>query len=298
CRAGVARRRSRPGPGRAGLGRARRSDRIRLDELHGRRLDREGRRRNAKRAVVRRAPVGAVMAKIIEARAVISGEEKLSPLLDKLAKKFDAVQKTAKGTEGVDSMAASLSKVKKEMEAIDRYSSSGSSFARARENFRNATRQVEDAAAAMKRGEGNAKELARAYEMAQRNVRAASRAFEAQKSAAIADKRALDELGISGGRIVETQNRIAAAVDKATVAMERQQTQSTRLQRLGRKVGEVAGTVGMFAGPGVLHATRAATKSGASIQHEIVKMRAAGIPEDEIQKQVDVSADMAAKYPN
>lgn len=235
------------------------------------------------------------MAKIIEAKAIISGEEKISPLLDKLAKRFDQVAKTAKGTEGVDRMAAALQRVQKEMAAIDKYSSAGAGFAKARENYRRAVADVEAAANAMRKGEGDAKKLARAYEQAQRAASDAARAFEREKRSAIDAKRGLDELGISGGRIVEQQQRLAAAVDRANAAMERQESRASRLRA---KIGEVAGVLGMVAGPGILHGTREAVKSGASVQSRVTQMRAAGIPESEIKTQLGTSADLAAKYTN
>jgi hypothetical protein len=39
-----------------------------------------------------------------------------------------------------------------------------------------------------------------------------------------------------------------------------------------------------FAGPAILAGTKAAVKPGAEIQSEVVKMRAAGIPEGDIQR--------------
>jgi hypothetical protein len=235
------------------------------------------------------------MAKILEAKAVLVGEEKISPLLDKLAKRFDQVAKTAKGTEGVDRMAAALQNVQKQMAAIDKYSSAGAGFAKARQNYRVAQQAVQEAARAMQKGEGDAKKLARAYEQAQRAASDASRAFEREKRSAIDAKRGLDELGISGGRIVEQQRQLANAVDRASSAMDRQEKKASRLRE---QIGHVASTLGMIAGPGILHGTKEAVKSGASVQSRVVQMRAAGIPETEIQTQLDTSADLAAKYTN
>jgi hypothetical protein len=234
------------------------------------------------------------MAQIIEAKAVITGEEKLSPILDKLAKKFDQVAKTAKGAEGIDKMAAALGKVQKEMAAIDKYTVAGKGFAAARENFNKAQIAVQNAAKAMREGQGDATKLEAAYRRAQSAVQSASRAFEAQKGAAIAAKRGLDQLGIAGGRIVAEQQRIAASVDRASAAMDRQ----ARKGRILGAIGRSAGTAGMIAGPGILRATRDAVASGAQIQSEIVKLRAAGIPEADIQHEVDQSASLSAKYTN
>jgi hypothetical protein len=54
----------------------------------------------------------------------------------------------------------------------------------------------------------------------------------------------------------------------------------------------------MLAGPGILHMTKEAAKSGAEIQSEIVKMRAAGIPESDIRRASSESGDLTAKYTN
>ena len=54
----------------------------------------------------------------------------------------------------------------------------------------------------------------------------------------------------------------------------------------------------MFAGPAVLAGTKDAVKAGADFQSEIVKMRAAGIRQNEINAAVEQTDNLAAKYTN
>jgi hypothetical protein len=235
------------------------------------------------------------MAKIIEAKAVISGEDKLAPMLDMLAKRLDQVNKTAKSAKGVERMAGVIERVRRQMEAIDKYTASGRGFAAARENFNHARIAVEAAARAMREGQGDVRKLEANYRRAQAAVTAASRAFEIQKTAALSAKRGLDELGISGGRIIQEQIRIAAAVDKASAALDRQ---GKKRGQLRTATGNIAGTLGIVAGPGILHGTKAAVKAGAEIQSKVVDLRKAGIPEGDIQRELTQSAALAATYTN
>lgn len=181
------------------------------------------------------------MAKIIEAKAVISGEEKLSPLLDKLAKKFDQVQKSAKTSGEVDKMAAALGRVKTQVEAIEKFNASKIGFAAAREKYVGLKKQVEDTARAMRQGSGNAAELEGQMRRQVSAVQAASRAFERQKAALLGSSRELRAMGVPMGGAIAHQQRLAAAVDRANAAMERQ-------RRWGRRISGAQAAGGMLGG--------------------------------------------------
>lgn len=219
------------------------------------------------------------MAKIIEAKAIISGEEKLSPLLDKLSKKFDQVAKTAAGAAGVDKMAASIAKIGKEMAAIDKYNASGgfAGVKAARERLALAQQAAAVAAKAAREGQGDARKLEADQRRAIAAVRAASRAFEMERAAALAAKRGLDEAGISAGRVVDHQRRIAAAVDKATASLNRQDQAARRHAAHGSARQLIGQTAATYVGAhSVAHGIKETVLAGSRLQHERVALRNAG----------------------
>jgi hypothetical protein len=71
---------------------------------------------------------------------------------------------SAKSSVEVDKLSKALARAQQQMAAIDRFGSARGGFADARTRFREAQAAVEKAARAMKAGEGDAKQLARAYE--------------------------------------------------------------------------------------------------------------------------------------
>ena len=147
----------------------------------------------------------------------------------------------------------------------------------------------------MKKGEGDARSLQRAYETTQQAVTRAAAAFERQKTAVLQAKHGLEQMGIPASRAAAAQDKLRAAVDRTNAALERQ---PSKLRRAMGAAGRAAGNGMMFAGPGILHMTKEAAKSGAEIQSEMVKMRAAGIPEADIQRASRESGDLTAKYTN
>src|ERR1700722_10973937 len=99
------------------------------------------------------------MAKIIEAKAVISAEDKTGAVFDKIAKKIEGIAKSAKSSKQVDALTKSLARAQEQMAAIDRFGATKGGFADARTRFREAQSAVERAARAMKAGEGDARGL-------------------------------------------------------------------------------------------------------------------------------------------
>ena len=235
------------------------------------------------------------MAKIIEAKAIISAEDKTGAVFDKIAKKIEGIAKSAKSSKDVDALSKALGKAQQQMAAIDRFGSARGGFADARSRFREAQLSVEKAAQAMKRGEGDAKALQRAYEAAQGAVSRAAAAFERQKTVVLQAKSGLEQLGIPANRAAAAQNALRAAVDRTNAALERQPGLA---RRAVSAAGRGAANAAMLAGPGILHGTKEAAKSGAEIQSEIVKMRVAGIPESDIARARAEAPHLTAKYNN
>ncbi|GAU83466.1 hypothetical protein BIWAKO_03392 [Bosea sp. BIWAKO-01] len=144
----------------------------------------------------------------MKARANIEAVDKTGKTFSDIAGKMKAVDKAAaalgkaKGMKGmaqqVDAVAKSLTKVS----AIDAFRGSQASFAAARTTFREAQANVSRLAAEMARAKAPTAALSREFAKAQREVRAASTAFEAQKSALIGNKRALEQTGVSLSKLV------------------------------------------------------------------------------------------------
>jgi hypothetical protein len=237
----------------------------------------------------------AKIAKIIEAKAIISAEDKTGAVFDKIAKKIEGIAKSAKSSKQVDALAKSLERAQQQMAAIDRFGTARGGFADARTRFMDTKAAVERAAQAMKRGEGDARSLQHAYDTAQQAVTRAAAAFERQKSAVLQAKHGLEQLGIPTNRAAAAQDRLREAVDRTNAALEKQ---PSKFRRAMNAAGRGAANGLMLAGPGILHMTKEAAKSGAEIQSEIVKMRAAGIPESDIARASGEAGDLTAKYAN
>ncbi|MCK1618057.1 phage tail tape measure protein [Bradyrhizobium sp. 159] len=184
------------------------------------------------------------MAKIIEAVARISAEDKTGAVFDKIAKKIEGIAKSAKSSKEVDALTKSLSRAQQQMAAIDRFGAAKDGFSSARTKFREAQVAVEKAAVAMKRGQGDADALARSYEKAQAAVSRASAAFERQRSAFVGAKRGLEEFGVPVYRAVSQQEKLRAAVDRTNAALDRQAAKSERSARRRQMISNAAGLAG------------------------------------------------------
>jgi Phage-related minor tail protein len=212
------------------------------------------------------------MAKVIEAVARIVAEDKTGAVFDKIAKKIDAIGKSAKSSVAVDKLSKSLEAAQKQMTAIDKFGAARGGFADARLRFRETEMAVQRAAAAMKRGEGDARALQRSYDSAQKAVSNASAAFERQKSALISNKRALDEMGIPANRAVQHQNNLRKAVERTSTALERQEKVQQRRENRRIAVGTAAAAAGAFAG----HELKAGTVATLHTYREFDKARRFG----------------------
>lgn len=186
------------------------------------------------------------MAKIIEAKAVISAEDKTGAVFDKIAKKIDGIAKSAKSSAAVDQLSKSLARAQQQMAAIDRFGAVKGGFADARNRFRDAQVAVEAAARAMKRGEGDAAMLARGYEKAQRAASQTAKVLDRQSAAFAAARRELVEMGIPLNRAIAHQERLRAAVEKTNAAVDRQAEKAARSARRREALGIAGAAAGAF----------------------------------------------------
>ncbi|CUT12542.1 Phage protein [Bradyrhizobium sp.] len=237
------------------------------------------------------------MARIIEAKAVISAEDRTGAVFDKIAKKIDGIAKSAKSSVAVDRLAKSMDNVQKQMAAIDRFGASRTRYDAALKQMRFLEAEAKRVDVMVKGLGASVDQKAAAAE--QKRIAsaadAAAKALDRERNAALAARRALSELGVPISGAIAHQDRLRAAVDRANSALERQ---PGRVTRAAAAAARGVGSALPFAGPAILHGTRAAAKAGAEVQSEIVKMRVAGIPEADIQRAASDVPHLTAKYTN
>ena len=234
------------------------------------------------------------MAKIIEAKAVISAEDKTGGVFDKIAKKIDAIGKSAKASVGVEKMNAALEAAQKQLKAIDKFDLSRGAFNASRRQFRDAQQEIQNIARAMRDTKDPSREMQQAYTRAQKTVAAASRDFERQSRALINHKRALEDFGVPINAAAAHQNRLRAAVERTNVALSRQASVSRRGDMLNTAAGAVAGYVGAGTVGRTIGRTVAA---GAHYQHEVVGLGNVGRTPAEMRQIEATSRKAVANVP-
>lgn len=197
------------------------------------------------------------MAKIIEAKAVISAQDNTGAVFDKIAKKIDGLAKSAKTAKAVDEMARSIDNAKRQMVAIDQLNLSRGALASSRQRFNEMKTAVESAARAISATSAPTREMEANLKRTQVAVSAAARAYERQKDAAISHKRALEGMGVNVSQAAAHQTRLRAAVERTSIAMDRQLKVQERSEGRRVAVGTLAAAGGAFAA----HALKAGTKA-------------------------------------
>ena len=203
------------------------------------------------------------MSRIIEAKAVISAEDRTGKVLDGIAKKFKEVGKGAQVSAEVGRLAKQLDAAQAGLRNVDRFRQTQGAFAQARTAFRTAQVDVGRIAAqldgarkaaaafdgvkAFSKSSGIAAEIAtarkqvtdleRQFTSAQRAVKGASAAYEAQAGALKGVKTELASSGVSTGKLVAEQNRLKAAIEGTNTAIlkqEREQSRNAQARDLAR----------------------------------------------------------------
>ncbi|MDB5652470.1 MAG: hypothetical protein JWQ94_83 [Tardiphaga sp.] len=256
------------------------------------------------------------MAKIIEARAVISAEDKTGAVFDKVAKKFDALARSTKSAEQVARLTNSLKDAETQLKAIDKFNTSRGVFADARSRFRDAQVGIERASRAMAAAEKPTRAMEAAYRRAQTAVSGASRAFEEQKAIVIGARRALETSGVPLNKIAAEQQKLRTHVERTTRALHQQRqvveaspatTVAKRLPHRGQE-GETPhsaptrgnGVLSAIGETGALYTAgrvaKHAIKEGSDFQHERVRMEASGMAPGEIDAAEKEASHLSKKY--
>ncbi|KQP11155.1 hypothetical protein ASF28_08920 [Methylobacterium sp. Leaf99] len=188
------------------------------------------------------------MGRIIEAKAVITAEDRTGKVLDGIARKFRDVGKGAKASVEVGKLAKQIDAAQAGLKNIDRFRSTQANFSQARAAYRgtqvevariakelDAARKAASAfdgvksfsksgtlATEMASARKQVGELERQFTSAQRSVKAAAGAYDAQAAAIKGAKREAESSGVSVGRLVSEQKRLKMAIDGSNAAILRQ----------------------------------------------------------------------------
>lgn len=189
------------------------------------------------------------MARIIEAKAVISAEDRTGKVLDTIARKFKEAGKSAKVASEIARLGREANAAQSSLKSVDNFRAVQASFGQARaayrrtqlevagvakelDNARKAAAQFDgvrsfskggaiagDMAAARKQ----VTELERQFVSAQRAVKASASTYESQAAALKGASAELSGSGLAIGKLVAEENRLKAAVEGANGAIRRQE---------------------------------------------------------------------------
>ncbi|MFY9291396.1 MAG: phage tail tape measure protein [Methylorubrum rhodinum] len=152
------------------------------------------------------------MARIIEAKAVISGEDRLSGILDKVARKTRELGKGIKASARLDDLNRSLGQTKKQLAAIERVNLAQSRLASAKLGYAGAPDEASRAAA--------------------------TRAIQRQTRAVAEARREVAGFGVPIGNMVAHERALKESVDKTTAAIQRETAALERRDRVQAKWDE------------------------------------------------------------
>ncbi|GJD65176.1 phage tail tape measure protein [Methylobacterium frigidaeris] len=162
------------------------------------------------------------MGRIIEAKAVISAEDRTGKVFDQIARKFRDVGKGAKVAAEVDRLSRSLKAAQDNLKAIDGYQGKRNAFFSARADLQAARKGADEAARSLANAAKPTKALEQNLRKAQAAADAAAAAFERQKAAVLAARSTLAQGGVAITSLIGEQKRLAKAVDQTSAAIQRQ----------------------------------------------------------------------------
>lgn len=194
------------------------------------------------------------MATVIEAKAVITAEDKTGAAFSAIEKKLSALGKGAKVSAEVDRLTKSLGQAEKQLAALDRIGKVQTSFDSAKTKFQQAGTALRDASRAMAEADRPTRQLESSLKKAQAAFDGARAAFQRQRSALTEAAGALGKADTSTAALVAEQNRLKAAVDGTTAAIARQLAAENRQQARRASRREAIGVIA--AGTGIVAATR------------------------------------------
>lgn len=203
------------------------------------------------------------MGRVIEAKAVISAEDRTGKVLDGIAKHFREIGKGAKASVEVGRLVKQLDAAQAGLKGIDRLRSTQATFGQARAAYRSTqvevariAKELDSARKAASAFDGiktfskngtmakemaaarqQVSELERQFTSVQRSVKAASQVYDTQATAIKNARREAVGSGVAVTRLVSEQVRLKAAVEGTSAAMLRQSAAERSSARLAAGMG-------------------------------------------------------------
>jgi TP901 family phage tail tape measure protein len=204
------------------------------------------------------------MSKIIEARAIISAEDRLSKVLDGIGKKFKDFGKGIKVGANLDGLNKSLAGTQKQLEALERIKSAQGRLSNTKYNLGGLKEQADRInaalAAARKAGDASgAKDLVGQSKAAQRALAQTNTAIERQAQVLRDARQAFNQLGVPVSDLVGHERKLKASIDQTTASLNKQVAADKRRQEMveraaARTQGRKDAISGLTATAGVLAA--------------------------------------------
>ncbi|GLS59857.1 phage tail tape measure protein [Methylobacterium haplocladii] len=165
--------------------------------------------------------------RVIEAKAVLSGEDRLSGILDRVNRKLRDVGKGAKVSADIERMNKSLAGTKRQLEALDRVKAAQSRLSTARLGLTGARAEADRIGSALATAKQvkdvkAVAELTARNRVAQRAVAQATGAVERQTSAVADARRAFAGFGVPVENLIAHERALRSSVDQTTAAIRKQ----------------------------------------------------------------------------
>lgn len=176
------------------------------------------------------------MSKIIEAKAVISAEDRTGKVLDGIARKFRNVGKGAKITAEVDRLNRSLAQTEKGLRNVERMNAAKAKLDAARLSQFGAEAEAARVKTALDRAKRTedaraVADLTAQHRAAERAVTASTQAVRRQEQAVEGARRELNAMGVPITNLVAHERALKASVENTTAALRAQGREQRELTR-------------------------------------------------------------------
>lgn len=233
------------------------------------------------------------MAKIIEAKALITAEDGTGKAFAGIAAKLSALsatgQQVSKSTaQATSALGKRIAELGGQIEKIDGFRNLHKGLIEARARFNQAQGEVVRLGRAIEQAGKPTRELTRDYERAQRAVSSASQAFDAQRRAISASKSELSQAGIPISKLGAQQDELRRKLEHTTEAMRRQHSAAARSAVRREQFAGMASAAGLYASHKVRAGTRATLHTYREFDNERRFAKAVlGLSDEEMAPLVD-----------
>lgn len=235
------------------------------------------------------------MSTILEAKAVISAQDKTGATFDQIAKKLNNLGKSKKAAEAIDRVSQAMGRARDQLAAIERFNASGAKTLIRQREWKEAERAVASMAREMRAAGNPTKQMLADFDRVTKAASAASHAFEKQRDVMRENKRALAGLGVPSGNTAQHQKRVAKAMEFANKEVERQERLAARSETRRLAVGGAFGAGSAALAHGVKSGGKAVLHTYREFDRERRFGKAVmGLTDDEQKPLVDQAIHMGA----